>query len=53
MLDDEISSILEKLDVYLTTLRLKCKFFEKPYDSERSSVKCNSIEKERELIISA
>ena len=30
MLDDEISDILEKLDVDLTTLRLKCKFFEKP-----------------------
>ena len=30
MLDDETSKILEKLDVDLTTLRLKCKFFEKP-----------------------
>ena len=27
MLDDETSKILEKLDVDLTTLRLKCKFF--------------------------
>ena len=30
MLDDETSKILEKLDVDLTSLRLKCKFFEKP-----------------------
>ena len=30
MLDDETSKILEKLDVDLTTLRLQCKFFEKP-----------------------
>ena len=30
MLDDETSKILEKLDVDLTTLRLKCKFLEKP-----------------------
>ena len=30
MLDDETSKILEKLEVDLTTLRLKCKFFEKP-----------------------
>ena len=29
MLDDETSKILEKLDVDLTTLRLKCKFFKK------------------------
>ena len=29
MLDDEISDILEKLDVDLTTLKLKCKFFKK------------------------
>ena len=32
MLDDEINHILEKLDVDLTTLRLTCKFFEKPYE---------------------
>ena len=35
--------MLEKLDVDLTTLRLKCKFFEKPYEY-------NSIKKEIELI---
>ena len=38
--------MLEKLDVDLATLRLKCKFFEKPYEY-------NSIEKERELRILA
>ena len=32
MLDDEINDILENLDVDLTTLILKCKFFEKPYE---------------------
>ena len=44
ILDDEINDMLEKLDVDLTTLRLKCKFFEKPYEY-------NSIKKEIELII--
>ena len=39
MLDDEINDILEKLDVNLTTLELKCMFCEKPHD----------FEKEREL----
>ena len=46
ILDDEINDILEKLDVDLRTLRLKCNFFEKPYEQ-------NSIEKERELRILA
>ena len=46
ILDDEINDILEKLDVDLRTLRLKCNFFEKPYEH-------NSIEKERELRILA
>ena len=46
MLDDEINDILEKWDVDLRTLRLKCKFFEKPYEY-------NSIEKKRELRILA
>ena len=32
MLDDEISDVLEKLDVDLTTLELRCKFCEKPYN---------------------
>ena len=44
ILDDEVNDILEKLD--LTTLILKCKFFEKPYEY-------HSIEKERELKILA
>ena len=42
MLDYKTNDILEKLDVDLTTLRLKCKFFEKTY-------KYNSIKKKREL----
>ena len=46
MLDDEINNILEKLDVHLTTLRLKCKFLKKPYEYD-------SIKKESELKISA
>ena len=46
MSDDEINDILEKWDVDLRTLRLKCKFFEKPYEY-------TSIEKERELRILA
>ena len=41
MLDDEINDILEKLDVDLTTLITKCKFFEKPFYFE-------CVEKERE-----
>ena len=44
MSDDEIKDILENLDVDLTTLRLKCKFFRKPYEK-------NSIEKDRKLRI--
>ena len=43
MLDDEISIILEKLHVNLTTLKLRCKFCKKPYD----------FKKERELTLSA
>ena len=46
MLHEEINDILEKLDVDLTTLITKCKFFEKPYEYD-------SIEKERELRILA
>ena len=44
ILDNEINKILEKLDVDLTTLRLKCKFFEKSYE-------CNSNKKEKKLRI--
>ena len=43
MLDDEINDILEKLDVNLTTLKLRCIFCGKPYD----------FKKERELRLSA
>ena len=43
MLDDEINYILEKLDVNLTTLKLRCIFCGKPYD----------FKKERELRLSA
>ena len=43
MLDDEINEILEKLDVNLMTLELRCIFCEKPHD----------FEKERELRLSA
>ena len=43
MLDDEINNILEKLDVNLTTLKLRCIFWGKPHD----------FEKERELKLSA
>ena len=43
MLDDEISNILEKLDVHLKTLELRCKFCEKPHD----------FVKERKLRLSA
>ena len=46
MIDNEINEILENLDVDLTTLRLECKFFEKPYEY-------NSNKKERKLRILA
>ena len=32
MLDDEISDILEKLDVNVKSLKLRCRFYEKPHD---------------------
>ena len=34
MLHDEINDILEKLDVDLMTLELRCKFLEKAHDFE-------------------
>ena len=43
MLNDEISGILEKLDLNLTALELRCSFCKKPHD----------FEKERELRLSA
>ena len=44
MLDVEINDISETFDVYLTSLILKCKFFEKPYEYD-------SIKKEGKLRI--
>ena len=35
MLYDEINDILEKLDVNLTTLELRCIFSKKPYDFKK------------------
>ena len=35
MLDGKISNILEKLDVHLTTLELRCKFCERPHNFEQ------------------
>ena len=35
MLNDEKSDILEKLDVDLTSLELKCRFYEKQHDFEK------------------
>ena len=43
VLDDEITDILEKFDLNLMTLKLRCKFCEKPLD----------FKKERELRLSA
>ena len=43
MLDDEINNILEKFNVNLMTLELRCIFCEKPYD----------FKKEKELRLSA
>ena len=57
MLHDEISDVLEKLDVDLTTLELRCKFCEKPYNflkkrELRSSAKekINEIERLKEEV---
>ena len=46
ILDYKTNDILEKLDVDLTTLRLKCKFFKKTYEY-------NSIKKKRKLTVLA
>ena len=35
MLDGEISNILEKLDVNVTTLKLRCRFCEKPHNFKK------------------
>ena len=49
MLDDEINDIFQKLDVDLTTLILKCKFFEKlyAYDFIKMERKLRILAKER------
>ena len=54
ILDDEIYDILEKLDVNLTTLELRCIFCEKPHDFEKETElrlsakeKINEIKTER------
>ena len=49
MLDDNKSDTLEELDVDLTTLELKCKFFEnfeKPHDF-KTEKKLNYYEKKK------
>ena len=43
MLNDEMSNVLDRLEVNLTTLELRCRFYEKPHE----------FEKERELRLSA
>ena len=52
MLDDEINSIVEKLDVNLTTLILKCKFFNEPYkyDFVKNERKLRILAKEKNKI---
>ena len=63
MLDDEISNILEKLDVdYLTTLELRSRFCEEPHDfekekklrlsaKERINERIKTLKKEAEIIM--
>ena len=43
MLNDEMSNVLDRLEVNLTTLELRCRFYEKPHE----------FEKERQLRLSA
>ena len=56
MLDDEVNDILEKLDVNLTTLEIRCIFCEKPYDFKKerelrlSAKKINKIEGLKEVV---
>ena len=57
MLDDEITNILEKLDIDLTTLELTCRFCEKPHDFEKerelrlsTKEKINELEKIKEKV---
>ena len=57
ILDDEISDLLEELDVDLTTLELRCKFCGKPHDFKRerelrllAKEKINEIERLKEEV---
>ena len=57
MLDGEISNILEKLDVNVTTLKLRCRFCEKPHNSKKerelrllAKEKINEIERLKEEV---
>ena len=47
MLDDKTNDILEKLDVNLTTLELRCIFCEKPHDFEKERIKIISKRKNK------
>ena len=49
MLDDEINDILEKLDVDLMTLELRCKFLEKPHDFEEEIELTLSAKKKKRI----
>ena len=57
MLDDEASNILEKLDLNLMNLKLRCTFCEKPYEFIKkrqlrlsSKDKINKIERLKEKV---
>ena len=57
MLGDETNDILEKLDVNLTTLELRCIFCKKPYDFKKERVlrlsakeKINKIDRLKEEV---
>ena len=45
ILDDEINDILEKWDVSLTTLKLRCIFWGKPYDFIKESESSYQLKK--------
>ena len=47
MLDDEINSILEKLDVDLINLEPRCKFLEKPHDFEEEEIEIRISKKKK------
>ena len=39
MLDDKASNTLEKLDLNLMNLKLRCTFCEKPYELKKKTIK--------------